>query len=522
MTDARLRELERRYLRSGSPEAHAAWRRALDQAGALPHVGVVWLPEDPWDAPESEAWARRSGRSGDRLPPTTAPPPVCVAVGDERLTEYADWLALAEHLVVVHPEIGDPELRHLVQEELAQLDPAATLTYPDSPTPTDLDGAVERALEVAASLPARTWRWTPAVEATEVPAVPPGPWLELEVDLAHRARATLTRQLCRPPTGPALLDLRRGTLRDLRTGATSPVPGLEARAFPPVAAGLPGDRWLDVHVEVCRWVRGGHATRDLPSPRGPLAIGVDPWERVAWRGYRCRFEWLAPVPGGFATWRRNVHDWPHGHAKKLYGYEDNTPLGVQLSCDAEASLSLFEHDALVTPGLPLRWRADAHVAWAERGPLGALLFQVVAGGRAETWGADPLEADEDARDGPPVVVLGPSPDARYAVGFAHATYRLLPRAERAALLGGPAQGWALYDAEHTERRRGPERLLAGWDRWLVLERDGQLLRLNLLDDAVEELGPTEGPIDDALPLPGTPNVVLRRGVEADVQSLRVV
>lgn len=117
---------------------------------------------------------------------------------------------------------------------------------------------------------------------------------------------------------------------------------------------------------------------------------------------------------------------------------------------------------------------------------------------------DPEVVDEDARAAAPVVCLGPGPALRYTVGLAGPTWR--GQGEVGTLLGGPDGGWVTFDAAHREVRRGPEHLLAGWHRWLVVEGE-ELVRIDL-EGGCERLGPAGRPVTEAVALPGSPNVVL--------------
>jgi hypothetical protein len=254
------------------------------------------------------------------------------------------------------------------------------------------------------------------------------------------------------------------------------------------------------------WRLDGATKSDaLPGTHG-RPIGIDPSARVAWAGGRCMFEWYVLTAAGPACWTPSSHDWPDGHGKKLYGYEDNEPLWVHLAPDASACLSVYEHDALLTPGLPLRWRAAGPVALAERsrGQPRALFFQRAGGD--ESFPGDPAVGDEDARDRFATVSLGPSDALRYVVGLDAPTWRLI--GESGERLGGPEASFVIFDTSHRAARRGEGRLLAGWDRWIVLERGAQLVREDLITGAIEALGPAGREVTGAVAIPGSPNVVL--------------
>jgi hypothetical protein len=318
----------------------------------------------------------------------------------------------------------------------------------------------------------------------------------------------LGASLCRPDRGPALLDTVGGMRIDLVTGARTAVDGLAgaATSWAPIAASPDGTRWLRASRDrPVRWAMHGAGEAHACVGGSGQAIGVDPGGRAAWGGGRCYFYWRILGDRGPALWTPSSHDWPCGHGKKLYGHENNDPLFVHLAADAAACLSVYEHDALVTPGVPLRWRDVGGFAVAERarGEPRALLFEYT-----DTAGpaADPYAADEDARHRRPVVTLGPSAELRYVVGLEAPVYRLA--CDVVHLLGGPAAGWIGFDDQHREVRRGTGRLLAGWDRWAVIEQQGRLRREDLVDGSQQDLGVVDHPVFAAAAVAGSPNAVL--------------
>lgn len=479
----------------------------------MPSVGLVFLDDlaafSPWASDRAPTWCRERHLGGPLLPPRVAPPPVVVVVlRDDAwalLASSAPWLEGAQaQVLVVEPSRGSPTPR---AEGLAHLSRVHGIVMAE---PDGLERALGEAHVLAARLSEAPWPALSPIEAA--PAVAPGPWLswlpptyddrppELVETLQHLAPA-----LCRPDGRPMLLDGARGHLRDLLTGARRPIAGLAGRvdAWRPVAAAPDGQRWLRASsAREVAWTLEGVGT--TPGGHG-RPIGIDAGGRVAWGGGRAWFHWRVITPAGAVYWTPSSHDWPAGHAKKLYGYEDNEPIAVQLARDARACVSTYAHDTLVTPGLPLVWRDTGVLAVAERarGEPRALLFTRTDGD--EAFPADPWVADEDARERWAPVVLGPSEAARYAVGLEGPTYRLA--GERVERLG--VRGWVLCDAGHRVVRRGEARLLGGWDRWVVLEEaEGVLVREDLESGAREVLGEAERAIAAAVPLVGTPNVVL--------------
>lgn len=289
---------------------------------------------------------------------------------------------------------------------------------------------------------------------------------------------------------------------------------LRTDAWTPVAALPDGHSWL-TRIGREGWRVHGRQTSPGVDDGWGRAIGVEPGGRAAWTGGRCWFQWRVPTPDGPAWWTPSNHGWPDGHAKKLYGFQDNDPLWVHVAPDGSACLSVYEHDALLTPGLPLRWRdVGGGVAVAERASRAeprALFFERADGDQG--FPGDPSTGDEDARDAFATVCLGPSPGRRYTVGRSRPTWRL--RGEHGVRLGGPGGGWAVFDEDHAEVLSGPEELLAGVDRWLLLAADDGLIRLDLVTEARATIGPAGRPITFALAVPATPNILL---VSADTDE----
>lgn len=528
-------------------------------------------------------WAKRAGVAGELVAGTAAPPPVTIVVLRESrwnlLEQSAAWLGMAQQVIVVcdrreeaaPPEgMTEAEVREVLDEEQRILAekvgvPVTFLEVRKADEP-DREGADPREKLIQLALwaeekarAARAKETSAAAAAWPVPLRPlaeqragagPHPWLPWSLPWwqpwwqppgAARAGERfdeedalrhLAASLCWPAAGPALLDGAAGERLDLQTGARTALPGLAGAA----------ERWRPIaaHPDGARWLRGrpGRPTPwsldGVDAPGSPLLdgwgrpIGVDPGGVLAWTGGRCRFTWRVLTPHAPAFWAPDDHDWPSGHGKKLYGYEDNEPLFVQLSSDGTTCLSVYEHDALITPGLPLRWRSFAPrgggsaLALAERSSGGprALLFE--RSDEDDAYPADPYAADEDARDRRAVVTLGPSPQLRYAVGLQAPVYRLAgAQVVRLNPLAGDA-GWAVFDEEHELVRCGRGRLLCGWDRWLHVLEDGELRREDLLTGERAPLGPADRPIALAHALVGSPHAVLLSCSEDAGASLRLV
>lgn len=222
---------------------------------------------------------------------------------------------------------------------------------------------------------------------------------------------------------------------------------------------------------------------------------------------------------GPVLWTLSSHAWPDGHAKKLYGYECNEPLWIHLAPDASMCLSVYEHDVLLAPAPPIRWRKSRSLAIAERtrgGPR-ALLFVRTDGPAA--YPADPAKGDEDARDRRAVVCLGPSPERRYTVGFSQPTWRLI--GEKAEMLGGLDDGWMVYNSCHEPVLAGRGRLLSGWHRWIVFAQGQELIRLDLETGEATRVCEVDQAVDFAIAIPGSPNVIVV-AVQGEIARYRLV
>lgn len=526
MADEQLREAERHLREAQDGPARRAWCAVRARAGLLPQVGLVFLDElhsfAPWRPGRATDWRQGRGLDGPLLPPTLRPPPALIAVAGSaaELEHSQDWLGQARSLTVVAAggaAFGDPGPVRAALRPTRWIEVAADR----------LEHALERALDVAAADAVGGEEWSLDGPTPPPPPAPPrGEWIPwasaARAPSFLPAAAVLAPGLCAPDGRPAWLDPSDPTHLarvDLLSGASAPC-GPPARRLPAVAATRDATGWLEPGDEHGTWWWSG--TSGAPVARrgsGGRAIGIDPLGRAVWTGHRCTFDWWLPTPAGPVWCTPSDHDWPCGHAKKLYGFKDNDPLWVHLSADGAACLSVYEHDALISSGFPVRWRAVDGVALAERarGGLRALLFQ--SGDEYEGLG-DPALADEDARQQRATVTLGPSPAARYAVGLEAPTWRLANGETRC--LGGPAPEWIVCDDQHAERQRHRGRLLAGWDRWVVSLADERLWRHDLLADQVEDLGLAEGPIEDALAIPGTRAVLLISPEAAGRRALRVV
>lgn len=289
--------------------------------------------------------------------------------------------------------------------------------------------------------------------------LPASAWVEWTSEHPYDALACIAAQLVVREGRAALVDAR-GALVDL-AAPTSPI--VIGRADPSVVAGRP-----------------------LASSADRLtSCGFDPTHPVGWRGHRMAVYWSYVGARDVGFLSATDHDYPCGPAKKLWGYKDNDPVAVAVTPDADACAQRFEHDVLFTCNVPVAWHravnVDAHVDVAAfvDDPRRALFYA-----ESEEWRGgegSPDVLDEDNRDCPPAFVLGPGASARYAVDLRHRVVRITGTHDVAVgvVLGGPGDGYAVFDDEHRLVRRGTGLLLGGWYRHATVEDDGALWREDL-------------------------------------------
>lgn len=448
------------------------------------------------------------------------------------LEQSAGWLSLAQRVILVldptdDPTTNDPdspELNALQQDELTrELKGKVHFVHVGA---AGLDAAIDEALRLARETCVRD-AWGAWTSFSSFPLVESGPWLDWPLPKGVRSEyepadvvRLLAPALCRAHGRVSLLDGFDGTRLDLQTGRRESVSGLAGKAsiWRPIAATPDGQAWLEGVDRNTFRIEGARSGAAHGGGWG-APIGFDPSGRIAWMGGRCYFHFCVVTDQDALYWTPSNHDWPCGHGKKLYGFKDNEPLFITLAADASACLSTYEHDTLLTPQIPLVWRDVGGFALAERmrGEPRALLFCRSDGD--DVFPGDPLEADEDARDEYVVATLGPSPEFRYAVSLEKPTYRLAN--DRVVRLGGPRGGWIVCNDRHDVVHQAEGRLLGGWGPWVVIEQDGALHREDfvkgnreLLDFAVPD-----GLV--AVPIAGSPNVVLVH-VEPNRIRLRLV
>jgi hypothetical protein len=499
-----------------------------------PSIGLVFLDDlrafAPWISDCAPEWMRARGQHGSLLPPTVAPPPVLVVVARSlawaQLELSAAWMGEAAAVVIVLDPTGDiehddehEELRALEHEQLRR-SLGTWVELIEARSTDDVAAAIERALARAhelADVHVGAWRAWDQLDTGDCTASAAGPWLTWSAPQWIRppfALVDVIRELapalCVPGGRPSLLDGVTGERMDLCDGMRVPIDGLAgvAMRWHPIAASPDGRSFLSFSGgRPSTWTLHGEQSHERGCSGGwGRPIGIDPSARVAWTGGRCLFDWRVLTARGPVPWTPSSHDWPCGHGKKLYGYEDNDPLLVQLAADAGACLSIYEHDTLLTPGLPLRWRDLGSFALAERARGGprALLFTRADGD--DGFPGDPYEADdEDARDSFATASLGSSPRARYVVGLGAPTYRLV---DGVVTRLGSGHEWIVCDDQHCIVRREAGRMLAGWGQWVVVEHEGALWREHIEAGTRERICVVDRAIAGAVAVAGTSNVVL--------------
>jgi HEAT repeat protein len=241
---------------------------------------------------------------------------------------------------------------------------------------------------------------------------------------------------------------------------------------------------------------------------GYMALGFDGHYPVGWTGHRMAAYWLYTGEQGAGFLSAVDGDYPCGPARKRYGYDDNEPVGVSLAPDLGAVAYRFGHDVLLTSAVPIPWRVAGPLQVADfpRDPSRALLFAQAPGHSGE----DDL-LGEDARDHAPGIILGPTAAARYAMDLSDTVYRITsikPWEGTVARVGGPGEGYAVFDAAHREVRRAGGRLLNGWWRWATVLDDGSYWREDLGTGERRRVAEADITPLAAVGVPWTRNVVL--------------
>jgi len=437
-----------------------------------------------------------------------APPRVVIAivpVDDAAILRRSRaWLDDAAHVIVLRARDGsiaddDPDLEAAVKSEWH--DALAAFSVPvelvDWRRDKDVDAAIERAVALSKST-------APSLPSAAPPSIvehAPGPRISFESLLPEASFERIIAAHLVPSAERVALYAGNGAV-DL----SDPLAVVRFDTGDYAQAVTAEGRQL-VTDGRDHWRIDGHNFETF----GYLALGFDGHHSVGWTGHRMMAYWLYSGKHGAGFLSASDHDYPCGPAKKLYNYEDNDPVGVALAPDLDAVAYRFDHDVLVTSAIPIPWRNAGQllVADFQRDPLRALFF-------AKTSAGVPTEdlLDDDARDQAPGFVLGPTAEARYAVDLNNTVYRITsvkPWVGAVARVGGPGEGFAVFNEEHQEVRRAGGRLLGGWWRWATILEAGAYWREDLATGERRRIVAAEDAPLFAIGVPWTRNVVLFLG-----------
>ena len=431
------------------------------------------------------------------------PPDVVLAIvpysGEELVHASRAWLEDAAHVFVLRvpgEPFDDPEVERHAEEQWRALALSFTVRVElaDYRSPADLRAAVARAQATAAELDERSP--PPAPPSPRELARSPRFELVTSARPIFDERSVIAWSLLAGPGEPAL-DSAHGVVS---LEKPPPVVTLEDRRG--TRSRLPDGRLLE---------RQGRSPWRIDDRNvtvyGHLALGFAPHHHVGWTGVRMMVFWVYVGKRDVGVLSASDHDFPCGPSKKLYGYEDNDPVRVDLAPDLSFVAYHFEHDVLLTSAIPISWRkaGPLEVADFPRDPRRAVFFV-----RDEDDGRTDL-LDEDVRSHAPVIVLGNSPAIRYALDLGGSTYRIdgtAPNQGTAVHVGGPETAFGVFDVEHRLVRRGSGRLLGGSHGVATVLEHGELHRERLTTGARTPLGSCAGNVLFALPLPGTVNVLV--------------
>ena len=431
------------------------------------------------------------------------------------MVRYRLWLSQCQKLRLVLElpppyQWEDPELRALFEEEL--IDSLGDLTI-EEVRYVDSLGAPEVGEWLAGLL--LTDSPTPGPEPTPTIRVPEpfstGPWCAVPGLPEHHDTETYWPPLaCVRDGEPCLYLPPSRSFLHLWTGERSdPVCDSEERfvgVWPDGSRLLYGAPYS--HRVLVHDLTTGQVAPQSTLPGQP--IGVWPDSAYAWVGARCRYSWLYRKGSEVGALVGCEHDPPCGHEKKQYGFLDNFPCWIHLSREEDAYLSVYQKDAVISSYVPLEWRRCDH-GWAylhrENSDPGRALFFIYEGRMVNTDPTDPHACD--ARDDRPVIVLGPSSRARYALDFSRPVYRLT--IDGSVLVHPPKNSYGVFDSAHQLVRVASGRLLGGWDSYLTVLREDRIHRDDTATGASVCLGAVGGPVDWAFSLPRTPNVILVAG-----------
>lgn len=506
----------------------------------MTNIGLLFLDDlrafAPWISDRGHAFLDKFGTENIYAPQTIEPPPGLVISlrADSLFDSWPElpWFRRSKRIaLLVETAVLDEEISLWIREEVqAKREELGNVVHVAYSTETTETIIREAAHVVATDAYWRAWGPTSTVKSA-----PPGPWFQRDLPRWSES-STPDREdfirlvvcgLCLPSGSPVLVDALAGKRIDLVSGATDDMPEgpicTDSWMMPAV---LPnGNSWIesDHHSGIAGddsgwYLRGNRQSGRCRGGYG-RAIAIEPSGRLAWTGGRMCFDWRVMLDDGPVLWTRSNHSWPDGHAKKLYSYKDNGPLWVHLAPDAGMLLSVYEHDALLAPAPPIRWKKSGSVMVAEktRGDPRAVFF--IRRECPDSFPADPAKGDEDARDEFAVVCLGPGPERCYSVDLSQPTWRIV--GDTAQLLGGPDGGWVVFNSRHEPVMAASGRLLAGWHKWVVFMQDQELFRFDLETDETTHLCTVDLAVDFAIAIPGSPNVVVV-SIQDSVARYRVV
>lgn len=481
-------------------------------------VGYPWAKQRLPTLLEALGWPIEDGPSERRLDP---PPDLVVVTGfgaEGLVARHRTWLRRAQRILLVYELVGehdllaDPEQLSILHREHAAVAAAlggyvlSTMWTGTRTSSAELRALLnsfldEPSMERRAPLRMRTRYPEPSMHA-------PGPWRRWETQ-GIGGLGGIARHLCTHIDRPAILDLASSppALMDLIDGARLRT-GTSLDA--PATMSPDGRSVLGHGPNGLEYGPLDGPRRPVESPR-EVPILVDPVLGLGAVGTRCWFSWARVTDDEASVLAAAMHDWPCGHEKKLHGYLDNDPVRVEVADDGDAFLSVYDVDAIVGSLITPRWRRAGPAMvpeWPPRDPSRVLL--TCPDWRWARGKAGTLEGlHNDCRGDAPVVALGPDRGHRYTLGLDREVWMV--RGEGGRRLGGPNEGYVVFDADHVEVRRAAGRLLCGSGPWLWVEADGHVWRELVRTGAREYRVPVEGPrIDAALPVPGSGHAVLVR------------
>lgn len=449
-----------------------------------------------------------------------APPNVLIAItpfeNPEYVTRHAAWLSDAAHLVLMRekqqpsaPPI-DEECRELLAEDwrnaLAQLDVSIDVVDWEPVSPDAPIKALERARRSRVQMSIFS---VPEVARPEPKELKPTPWAKLPSLPKYDSKyhSSLATRLAWQGDQLGLLSTRSGGVLPLGCDASGEAisDDVARSALAPTGECITNRTWSKWTLE-----GGPRGPYEIHAP-GNVPLGFDTSGRIGWVGSRMFVDWLYRAKRGWTWLSASDHDFPCGPSKKQYGSLDNNPIQVLCTPNNDLFCAIFERDVLLSSAVPIRWRSagDLWIADFRRDPERAV-FHLQADEISRAF--DP--AQEDGHGGAPALVLGPSAKARYALSLEHQVFRLRSTTTHAnngvdvVIVGGPNDGYAVFDSNHKVVRRGRGRLLGGAFQFTTLIDDGRYIREDIATGARTDLGPADELPATVVAIPGAKNVLL--------------